>query len=583
MNRLKLLVFALLALGLWGTHLSMATPALASKAVEQASLQVLGAPTAFAQRLEAARSSAQAAALKVASSPSAISKPTARPEAPNADRLNAARSIALETFAESDRSGVVVGLTNEAGSLMSTGSGEGAAAPEGFDAKTIGATGGAGHLVALNGNQVIFFSAPIFSVDKGEVKPVGSVFVGAPLFDSKLISEALTKDFHLTAFGIFENGKAIGGSVKNEQLDSWFKQTKAGQTAVVENGTVMSLGPAKLPLFTGGLPALEVAARKEIAGTPYEVMAVSSTRPFMQALADTQKTAFFMLAGLLVAAIAFSLIINNGSQLDDDDAPAVVAPRPVEIASIRKEPLGPLPLADAPAPAEASPDDFQFGGPLPRTTDPLPPPVTTAEQPAFVPNDGPIEDPFASAGPSPFSAPPPPLSLADDDFENQRTTAYPAHRAPVSTTDSHQALDPFAMAGGPSSDHEPPGFTGDFNPDATRVAAIPQELLNASRKQSNPDMVATRAMPAAPLPKMQPVAPVAGGPEEQHFHDTFRDFVATRERCGELADGLTYEKFAAKLRKNKEQLVAKYNCRTVRFQVYVKDGKAALKATPVKD
>ncbi len=39
----------------------------------------------------------------------------------------------------------------------------------------------------------------------------------------------------------------------------------------------------------------------------------------------------------------------------------------------------------------------------------------------------------------------------------------------------------------------------------------------------------------------------------------------------------------AKLRKNKEQLVTKYNCKTVRFQVYVKEGKAALKATPVKD
>ena len=40
--------------------------------------------------------------------------------------------------------------------------------------------------------------------------------------------------------------------------------------------------------------------------------------------------------------------------------------------------------------------------------------------------------------------------------------------------------------------------------------------------------------------------------------------------------------------KNKEQgeeatLVAKHNCRTVRFSVYVKDGKAALKATPVRD
>ena len=40
---------------------------------------------------------------------------------------------------------------------------------------------------------------------------------------------------------------------------------------------------------------------------------------------------------------------------------------------------------------------------------------------------------------------------------------------------------------------------------------------------------------------------------------------------------------AQKLRKNREQLVQKYACRTVRFAVYVKDGKAALKATPVKD
>jgi hypothetical protein len=29
-------------------------------------------------------------------------------------------------------------------------------------------------------------------------------------------------------------------------------------------------------------------------------------------------------------------------------------------------------------------------------------------------------------------------------------------------------------------------------------------------------------------------------------------------------------------------LIAKYQCRTVRFQVYEKDGKAALKATPVR-
>ena len=72
-------------------------------------------------------------------------------------------------------------------------------------------------------------------------------------------------------------------------------------------------------------------------------------------------------------------------------------------------------------------------------------------------------------------------------------------------------------------------------------------------------------------------------PEEAHFRDVYKEFVATREACGEGADGLTYDKFAAKLRKNKEQLVQKYACKTVRFQVYVKEGKAALKATPVKD
>jgi hypothetical protein len=68
-----------------------------------------------------------------------------------------------------------------------------------------------------------------------------------------------------------------------------------------------------------------------------------------------------------------------------------------------------------------------------------------------------------------------------------------------------------------------------------------------------------------------------------HFQDVFHEFLAVRERCGESGDGLTFEKFAGKLRKNRDQLVQKYGCRTVRFQVYVKDGRAALKATPVRE
>lgn len=70
--------------------------------------------------------------------------------------------------------------------------------------------------------------------------------------------------------------------------------------------------------------------------------------------------------------------------------------------------------------------------------------------------------------------------------------------------------------------------------------------------------------------------------ETQHFRQIFEEFLATKRRCGEAADNLTFERFAAKLRKNRDALIAKHGCPAVRFQVYVKDGKAALKASPVR-
>jgi hypothetical protein len=108
--------------------------------------------------------------------------------------------------------------------------------------------------------------------------------------------------------------------------------------------------------------------------------------------------------------------------------------------------------------------------------------------------------------------------------------------------------------------------------DRTVVAMVPQELLRA----------ATRAAPQG-RPTSNPIGLAGLSAEEIHFQDVYREFCLTRERCGEPADNLTFEKFAAKLRKNKEALVQKYACKSVRFQVYVKEGKAALKATPVKE
>ncbi|HUL58788.1 MAG TPA: MXAN_5187 C-terminal domain-containing protein, partial [Anaeromyxobacteraceae bacterium] len=91
---------------------------------------------------------------------------------------------------------------------------------------------------------------------------------------------------------------------------------------------------------------------------------------------------------------------------------------------------------------------------------------------------------------------------------------------------------------------------------------------------------------AFPAAAVQAAAHSAGAqaPEGEggHWEQVFQEFLRVRAQCGEANDGLTFDRFRVKLEKNKEQLVQKYGCRTVRFQVYVKEGKAALKATPVK-
>jgi hypothetical protein len=70
---------------------------------------------------------------------------------------------------------------------------------------------------------------------------------------------------------------------------------------------------------------------------------------------------------------------------------------------------------------------------------------------------------------------------------------------------------------------------------------------------------------------------------DPYFKQIFDQFVSMKKTCNEPTAGLVYERFAEKLVKNRDDLMTKTGCRSVRFTVYVKDGKAALKATPVKD
>jgi hypothetical protein len=92
---------------------------------------------------------------------------------------------------------------------------------------------------------------------------------------------------------------------------------------------------------------------------------------------------------------------------------------------------------------------------------------------------------------------------------------------------------------------------------------------------------------AKPPPLMQslPGKPNAAAPasEDGHFREVFEEYLATRKQCGESTAELTFDKFCVTLRKNRDQILgSRPDALGVRFTVYVKDGKAALKASPTK-
>ncbi len=102
----------------------------------------------------------------------------------------------------------------------------------------------------------------------------------------------------------------------------------------------------------------------------------------------------------------------------------------------------------------------------------------------------------------------------------------------------------------------------DDDDDATVVSAVPQEILEASATGAH--------------------AAVEEAGEVSEWHHVFEEFLRTKKQCGEPTTGLTFEKFQNTLRKNRDQLISKTQCKRVKFTVYVKDGRAALKASPVR-
>jgi len=84
----------------------------------------------------------------------------------------------------------------------------------------------------------------------------------------------------------------------------------------------------------------------------------------------------------------------------------------------------------------------------------------------------------------------------------------------------------------------------------------------------------------------QPAAQLAiggGSTEESEWQSVYRDFVDLKRQCGENVEGFSYEKFEGTLRRSRDKLMNQHGAKKVKFSVYVKEGKAALKASPLKD
>lgn len=90
-------------------------------------------------------------------------------------------------------------------------------------------------------------------------------------------------------------------------------------------------------------------------------------------------------------------------------------------------------------------------------------------------------------------------------------------------------------------------------------------------------------MPALPGKPSAAASPAGASDEDGHFRDVFEQYLTTRKQCGESTAELTFEKFVVTLRKNRDQILgSRPDALGVRFTVYVKEGKAALKASPTK-
>lgn len=243
---------------------------------------------------------------------------------------------------------------------------------------------------------------------------------------------------------------------------------------------------------------------------------------------------------------AFSFPLNDGS----------VPPQPAPQApQAFAGPNGPPPPGARFGHGPPPPVGSRPGGPPPSSPGirpPLPgaPPSAGAPGPGFPSQDRTMSmggAPPMMAAPTPAAGNPPPVAMPST---NSATVA-----ASPGANRHTPAQEPSASGGSPTAKTE------EEEDEETKIGKPSEALLSASGAG--------------------PTAIADGGTQEWRI--VYEDFLRVKRECGEPTDGLTFEKFQQTLKKNRDALMQRHGCKRVKFSVYVKEGRASLKATPVRE
>jgi hypothetical protein len=389
----------------------------------------------------------------------------------------------------------------------------------------------------------------LFHAAAAPVGPGAGLVVLVPVDDAWVRAAASAAGVDLTVSAPTVQPLSTAPAADSKVLSEWSLGASAA-AGVGRLGEVdLSIGPValpKVPSLIGELPARRArAVALDGLEKGFAVVSLSTVRPLGEVVAF-EWYAFVGLAAVLFLGLVFGLLVRPAG-----DGPTPVPEELVSAAArIEKGDFA----ARAPAlagklgmVAAALNRAAELAGPAAAAATARP---LVSDQPfaGLVRPEG-ADGPGPSLLPLPSSSPEPRAAPAVVASEMGERPPYAAE--PFGAPGPFYAI-PAPPRAAPPPPPEPP-------------AAAPAVLLQSAAQAAPP------ASPAA-----------STGDEESHWRQVYDEFLRTRASCGEATEGLAYERFRAKLEGNRATLVAKYSCKTVKFQVYVKDGKAALRATPVK-